>query len=679
MQFGRANQGAPGGYVYALEPWETEIRLVRVPVGKVQSSADYEYFSGSAFAPAWKLGRSGSKAIFVDLAGTRHPTITYIPALDRYLLTVAHSTVENSAAHKMGIFEAPNPWGPWRTVSYVDNFLGMTGGTFFYMNFPLKWQADNGATLWATFSCYSRHSSEPCGVYHDRFNLIKATLDVVPEPPPPTAVADDATTNANTPVLVPVLGNDTGTQLTVRTVSTPTNGTARINTDRTVTYTPKTGYTGSDAFTYLISDGFEQPATATVTITVLNRPPVAAPDNATTVAPASVRISVLANDTDPDGHSLTIASATTAAHGTTTISSDRKAITYKPAAGYSGSDSFTYTISDNHGGTGQGVVTVAANNRSPIASADNFAVIAGKSVKLSVLANDSDPDGHRLSVERVTAAAHGSATVTTDRRALSYKSAVGYVGADSFTYTAGDGYGGTAQAVVSLSVQNRPPVAVADSVSTAYNTSIRVAVLANDSDPDGHGLTIAAVTAAAHGTATISTDRKAVVYRPTSGYRGGDSFTYTASDGYGGNDQAAVAVTVRAPNSGVGHTRRRRVDLGGPQQRAMWADGRALDCRALPALVAGGAEGLAVDEVAGVRAELLTGQGVRELWLTTTNDNLDALRFYQRRELRLVEVRAGAIDRYRQRKPTIIGIGKYGIALRDELRLVRDIDWLKKL
>ena len=333
-------------------------------MSKVQSSADYEYFSGSAFAPAWKLGRSGSKAIFVDLAGTRHPTITYIPDLDRYLLTVAHSTVENSAAHKMGIFEAPNPWGPWRTVSYVDNFLGMTGGIFYYMNFPLKWQADNGATLWATFSCYSRHSSEPCGVYHDRFNLMKATLDVVPEPPPPTAVADEATTNANTPVLVPVLGNDTGSELTVRTVSTPTNGTARINTDRTVTYTPKTGYTGSDAFTYLISDGFEQPATATVTITVLNRPPVAAPDNATTVRTGvGPDLSVLANDSDPDGHSLTIAGATTAAHGTTTISSDRKAITYKPAAGYSGSDSFTYTVSDNHGGTGQGVVTVAANNR----------------------------------------------------------------------------------------------------------------------------------------------------------------------------------------------------------------------------------------------------------------------------------------------------------------------------
>ena len=113
---------------------------------------------------------------------------------------------------------------------------------------------------------------------------------------------------------------------------------------------------------------------------------------------------------------MTIAGATTAAHGTTTISTDRKSILYKPAAGYSGSDSFSYTVGDNRGGAGQGVVTVAVTNRPPIASPDTFAVIAGKTVKILVLANDRDPDGHRLSVAQVTPAAHGSATVTTDRR-----------------------------------------------------------------------------------------------------------------------------------------------------------------------------------------------------------------------------------------------------------------------
>ena len=72
-------------------------------------------------------------------------------------------------------------------------------------------------------------------------------------------------------------------------------------------------------------------------------------------------------------------------------------------------------------------------------------------------------------------------------------------------------------------------------------------------------------------------------------------------------------------------------------------------------------------------AALLVGQGVRELWLTTTNDNLDALRFYQRRGFRLVEVRAGVMDEYRKRKPTIPEVGRFGISLRDQLRLVRPI------
>ncbi|MDQ4096453.1 MAG: GNAT family N-acetyltransferase, partial [Actinomycetota bacterium] len=64
-------------------------------------------------------------------------------------------------------------------------------------------------------------------------------------------------------------------------------------------------------------------------------------------------------------------------------------------------------------------------------------------------------------------------------------------------------------------------------------------------------------------------------------------------------------------------------------------------------------------------------QGARELWLVTTNDNLDALRFYQRRGFRLSEVRAGAVDASRAVKPVIPAIGRYGIPLRDELILVR--------
>jgi GNAT superfamily N-acetyltransferase len=60
--------------------------------------------------------------------------------------------------------------------------------------------------------------------------------------------------------------------------------------------------------------------------------------------------------------------------------------------------------------------------------------------------------------------------------------------------------------------------------------------------------------------------------------------------------------------------------------------------------------------------------GVR-LWLVTTNDNLDALRFYQRRGLRLAALRPGAVDEARRLKPTIPQFGDTGIAIRDELVL----------
>jgi len=63
----------------------------------------------------------------------------------------------------------------------------------------------------------------------------------------------------------------------------------------------------------------------------------------------------------------------------------------------------------------------------------------------------------------------------------------------------------------------------------------------------------------------------------------------------------------------------------------------------------------------------------QEIRLTTTNDNLDAIRFYQRRGLRLVALRPGAVDRARAEKPEIPRIGDYGIPLRDEVDLARRV------
>ena len=84
----------------------------------------------------------------------------------------------------------------------------------------------------------------------------------------------------------------------------------------------------------------------------------------------------------------------------------------------------------------------------------------------------------------------------------------------------------------------------------------------------------------------------------------------------------------------------------------------------------------AIDRRAGIGTMLIEAVadkarrfGCREIRLTTTNDNVDALRFYQRRGFRLAELRPGAVDRSRQEKPQIPRTGDYGIPLHDEIDL----------
>ena len=347
----------------------------------------------------------------------------------------------------------------------------------------------------------------------------------------PTARADTATTNANTAVKIAVLGNDSGSSLTILSVTAPSNGTAKINTDKTITYTPKTGYTGTDTFRYTIRDGGGAKASTKVTVTVRNRVPVAGADSAVTDAGTPVTIAVLANDSDPDGHALKVNAVTQPANGAVLINPD-KTVTYTPAAGFTGSDGFTYTVGDGRGGTATGTVSVTVRNRAPLAGADAATTDAGVPIAIAVLANDSDPDGHPLTVSAVTQPANGAAAIN-GGQTVTYTPQPGFTGSDSFTYTVADGRGGTAQGAVAITVRNRAPLAAADTVTTDAGVPIAIAVLANDSDPDGHPLTVSAVTQPANGAAAIN-GGQTVTYTPQPGFTGSDSFGYTVADGRGG-------------------------------------------------------------------------------------------------------------------------------------------------
>jgi GNAT superfamily N-acetyltransferase len=99
-------------------------------------------------------------------------------------------------------------------------------------------------------------------------------------------------------------------------------------------------------------------------------------------------------------------------------------------------------------------------------------------------------------------------------------------------------------------------------------------------------------------------------------------------------------------------------------------EGDEVEVITMDALVEGRGIGTALLEAVAERA---VAEGCRRLWLVTTNDNLDALRFYQRRGLRLVAVHRGAVDQARLIKPQIPEVGALGIAVHDEIELELDL------
>ena len=362
----------------------------------------------------------------------------------------------------------------------------------------------------------------------------------------PVAQNDSATTDQDQAVSINVLANDSdsdGDTVSIASVGTPANGIASVSSGRVV-YVPKSGFSGTDSFTYTISDGKGGTATATVSVTVkavsVNHDPVAQNDSVTTDQDKAVTINVLANDSDPDGDTISIASVGTPANGTAAISSGK--IVYTPKAGFSGTDSFTYTISDGKGGTATATVSVTVKavsvNHDPVAQNDSVTTDQDKAVTINVLANDSDPDGDTISIASVGTPANGTAAISSGK--IIYTPKAGFSGTDSFTYTISDGKGGTATATVSVTVKavsvNHDPVAQNDSVTTDQDKALTINVLANDSDPDGDTISITGVTTPANGTAAISSGK--IIYTPKAGFSGTDSFTYTISDGKGGTATA---------------------------------------------------------------------------------------------------------------------------------------------
>ncbi|MGD9099030.1 MAG: choice-of-anchor O protein, partial [Anaerolineae bacterium] len=270
-----------------------------------------------------------------------------------------------------------------------------------------------------------------------------------------------------------------------------------------------------------------------------NATPLPSDDSAAVSGEASIVISPLGNDSDPDGDRLSIVAAGAANHGT--VSHNGRTIVYAPGAGFAG-DSFTYTVSD---GVLRAVanVTVVAND-APEATDDAVTADEDTTIVINVLENDGDPNGDDLSVIAVSAPVNGTATHSGS--VVIYTPNANFNGADNLTYTISDGYVDDAATVaIVVNPVNDAPVATDDSAATDEDQAVSVEVLDNDGDLDGDSLSVVAVGAAAHG--TVTHDGVSVTYTPQANWSGEDSFTYTVDDG-DLSDTATVFVSVNPVN-----------------------------------------------------------------------------------------------------------------------------------
>lgn len=287
---------------------------------------------------------------------------------------------------------------------------------------------------------------------------------------PPVAVDDAKTASEGVPYAFDPRTNDSdpdGNPLTITNVSNGQYGTASVGGGGTsVTYTATAGRVGTDLITYSISDGTNS-VSAAVTITIANSPPTPVTDaiSVNRGANPGLTFDPRTNDTDPGLDPFTVTAKTNGTKGTVTLAADGTSVTYKPTPPLYGSDSFTYTITDDAGGAAVGTVNVTINyvNTAPTAAADwAYKVVHQGNFNMSFdpRINDTDAEGDPITITAKTNGSYGTVgivngTTLTYTRTSNfpplYESAT-----DNFTYTISDGQGATSVGNVTINVDREP-------------------------------------------------------------------------------------------------------------------------------------------------------------------------------------------------------------------------------
>jgi|GEM_PF-2933996 len=345
---------------------------------------------------------------------------------------------------------------------------------------------------------------------------------------------ESVSTDKGTPVTTPVItSNDEpndGT-LTVNpvVVRNGSNGTAVVNGDGTVTYTPiDPNFTGKDTVIVNICDGNAcRPDTIFVTVTGINN------ENGTTKEGTPVVINVTGNDSMGDDVPLIGSVINTGSNGTGVKNPGDTSVTYTPNPGFYGNDTVVVTVCN--------AANVCVNDTifihvvaDPVVSNETESTNEDTPVIIDVTSNDNTPDGGTITIGGVISGPNHGTVTDNGNGTITYTPAPDYNGQDTIIVSVcNDGINCVNDTIfITVNPVNDPPVAHGDIATTYEETPVVINVAGNDTDVDGNidPASVTIVTAPDNGTATVDPLTGAITYIPNAGFVGNDTLTYSICD-----------------------------------------------------------------------------------------------------------------------------------------------------
>jgi len=272
----------------------------------------------------------------------------------------------------------------------------------------------------------------------------------------PVAVDDNASTNEDTTVSINVLANDQdidGDVLHI-THAVASSGSVSITENNNLIFTPESDSSTSTLVTYTISDGNGGTATASVNISIfaINDIPELNDDITTTNEDIPLIIDVLANDSDRDNDTLSLTEAHVIGLGGLVSINQNQTLTFVPSPDFNGEVLLSYSVTDQHGGTATGKVSISIKpiNDKPVLLDHQVSTDQDIDIDIDALAGAYDIDDESLIIN-ATSALYGASTIKSAGM-LTYKPTPTFSGEDIITYIVTDEHGGTTSAQITVTV-----------------------------------------------------------------------------------------------------------------------------------------------------------------------------------------------------------------------------------